>query len=100
MTVTVTLRERGSNAFLELRSLFIGKLSPKPRSRTFILLFLSQIFALLPSESELRPSESELHNLLTQSFNLSHFLSHFRSAICLDSQSRSIGPISAAGMLF
>ena len=24
MTVTVTLRERGSNAFLELRSLFIG----------------------------------------------------------------------------
>ena len=28
MTVTVTLRERGSNAFLELRSLFIFKSFP------------------------------------------------------------------------
>ena len=31
MTVTVTLRERGSNAFLELRSLFIS-LSGKERN--------------------------------------------------------------------
>ena len=35
MTVTVTLRERGSNAFLELRSLFIIPDSPAPLTPLF-----------------------------------------------------------------
>ena len=38
MTVTVTLRERGSNAFLELRSLFIINARPAQTGGIYIPL--------------------------------------------------------------